>query len=143
MFTLNDLLQGNENKIYLHSSETPDSQQVFPSAQHDSRQVNRGDLFIATKGTHVDGHRYIPEVARAGAGAVLCSQPSEEVPPDFLQLVVPDVVQALHNTARVRTQRQQNTLLIGITGSNGKTSTKDAAAAILQRQAPTLKTFAS
>src|SRR5689334_13078006 len=124
MFTLNDLLQGNENTIYVHGSQTLDPKQVFPSAQHDSRQVKRGDLFIAIKGAYVDGHRYIPEVARAGAGAVLCSQPSEGVPPEFLQLVVPDVVQALHNTARVRVQRQENTLLIGITGSNGKTSTK-------------------
>lgn len=143
MFTLNDLLQGNENKLYVHSSKTIDPKQVFPSAQHDSRQIKRGDLFIAIKGAHVDGHRYIPEVVKAGAGAVLCSHPSDEIPLDFLQLVVADVIQALHNTARVRVQRQENTLLIGITGSNGKTSTKDAAAAILQRQAPTLKTFAS
>ncbi len=143
MFTLNDILQGNEDKIYLHSSETPDPFEVFPSAQHDSRQVNRGDLFIAIKGAQVDGHRYIPEAAKAGAKAALCNQPSNDVPPDFLQLIVPDVIKALHSTTRVRTQRQQNTLLIGITGSNGKTSTKEAAAAILQRLAPTLKTFAS
>ena len=143
MFTLNDILQGNEDKIYLHSSVTPDPYKVFPSAQHDSRQVNRGDLFIAIKGSQVDGHRFIPEAAKAGAKAVLCNQPSNDVPPDFLQLIVPDVIKALHSTARVRTQRQQNTLLIGITGSNGKTSTKDAAAAILHRLAPTLKTFAS
>jgi UDP-N-acetylmuramoyl-tripeptide--D-alanyl-D-alanine ligase len=143
MFTLNDILQGNEDKIYLHSSETPDPNEVFPSAQHDSRQVKRGDLFIAIKGAQVDGHRYIPEAAKAGAKAALCNQPSNDVPPDFLQLIVPDVIKALHSTARVRTQRQQNTLLIGITGSNGKTSTKEAAAAILHRMAPTLKTFAS
>jgi UDP-N-acetylmuramoyl-tripeptide--D-alanyl-D-alanine ligase len=143
MFTLNDILQGNEDNVYLHSSEVPDPYQVFPSAQHDSRQVGRGDLFIAIKGAQVDGHRYIPEAAKAGAKAVLCNQPSNEVPPDFLQLIVPDVIQSLHHTARARAQRQQDTLLIGITGSNGKTSTKDAAAAILQRLAPTLKTFAS
>src|SRR2546430_3501833 len=143
MFTLNDILQGNENKLYLHSSETADPYQVSPSAQHDSRQVRRGDLFIAIKGAQVDGHRYIPEAAKAGAKATLCTQPSNDVPPDFLQIIVPDVIQALHHTARVRTQRQQNTLLIGITGSNGKTSTKDAAATILNRLAPTLKTFAS
>ncbi|HXZ05502.1 MAG TPA: UDP-N-acetylmuramoyl-tripeptide--D-alanyl-D-alanine ligase, partial [Ktedonobacteraceae bacterium] len=142
-FTLNDILQGNENSVYLHSSETPDPYQVFPSAQHDSRQVSRGDLFIAIKGAHVDGHRFISEAAQAGAKAALCNQLSNDVPPDFLQLIVPDVIQALHHTARVRTQRQSNTLLIGITGSNGKTSTKDATAAILSRQAPTLKTFAS
>ena len=143
MFTLNDILQGNEDKIYLHSSEAPDPYQVFPSAQHDSRQVGRGDLFIAIKGAQVDGHRYISEAAKAGAKAALCTQPANDAPPDFLQLIVPDVIQALHSTARVRTQRQQNTVLIGITGSNGKTSTKDAAAAILNRLAPTLKTFAS
>src|SRR5207248_9441287 len=143
MFTLNDILQGNEDKIYLHSSVTPDPYKVFPSAQHDSRQVNRGDLFIAIKGSQVDGHRFIPEAAKAGAKAVLCNQPSNDVPPDFLQIIVPDVIHALHTTVRVRAQRQKNTLLIGITGSNGKTSTKDAAAAILNRLAPTLKTFAS
>ena len=143
MFTLSDILQGNEDKIYLHSSETPDPCQVFLSAQHDSRQVSQGDLFIAIKGAQVDGHRYIPQAARAGAKAALCNQPSNDVPLDFLQLVAPDVIQALHNTARVRAQRQQNTLLIGITGSNGKTSTKDATATVLHRLAPTLKTFAS
>ncbi len=143
MFTLNDILEGNEGKLHLHSSAPPDPAQVFPSAQHDSRQVGGGDLFVAIKGAHVDGHCFIPAAARAGAGAVLCSEPAEDVPPDFLQIIVPDVVQALHATARVRTQRQENTIFIGITGSNGKTSTKDATAAVLSRQAPTLKTFAS
>src|SRR6266550_318706 len=143
MFTLNDILQGNEDKVYLHSSEAPDPYQVFPSAQHDSRQVGRGDLFIAIRGAQVDGHRYISEAAKAGAKAALCNQPANDAPPDFLQIIVPDVIQALHATARVRTQRQKNTILIGITGSNGKTSTKEATAAVLNRLAPTLKTFAS
>ncbi|HCI82575.1 MAG TPA: UDP-N-acetylmuramoylalanyl-D-glutamate--2,6-diaminopimelate ligase, partial [Ktedonobacter sp.] len=58
-------------------------------------------------------------------------------------IVVPDVVEALHALARVRTQRQENTTLIGITGSNGKTSTKEAAAEVLSCIAPTLKTQAS
>jgi UDP-N-acetylmuramoyl-tripeptide--D-alanyl-D-alanine ligase len=143
MFTLSDILQGNEGRVRLYSSAPPDPSQVFLSAQHDSRQVGQGDLFIAIKGAHVDGHRFIPAVARAGAGAVLCVEPAQDVPSDFLQIVVPDVIQALHATARVRTQRQKNTTLIGISGSNGKTSTKEATAAMLSRQAPTLKTFAS
>lgn len=143
MFTLNDILQGNQGKIYLHSSATPDPCQVFPSAQHDSRQVGRGDLFVAIKGAQVDGHRFISAAAEAGAGAALCIEPADDVPPDFLQIIVPDVIQALHATARVRAQRQQDTILIGITGSNGKTSTKDATAAVLSQLASTLKTFAS
>ena len=143
MFTLNDILQGNEGKVRLHSAAPHDPAQVFPCAQHDSRRVGQGDLFIAIKGARVDGHRFIAEVARAGAGAAMCVEPVDDVPPDFLQIVVPDVILALHGTARVRAARQRNTIFLGITGSNGKTSTKEAVAAVLSRAVPTLKTFAS
>ncbi len=135
MFTLNDILQGNRDKVQLQSSVSPDPAMTFHEAHHDSRLIERGGLFVAIKGAHVDGHQFIPAVARAGAGAVLCTQPSSEVPPDFLQIVVPDTIQALDATARVRAARQQNTIFIGITGSNGKTSTKEATAAVLSRQA--------
>jgi len=143
MFTLNDILQGNEGKVHLHRSVAPDPLQIFPAAQHDSRQVGPGDLFVAIRGSHVDGHSFILAAAQSGAGAVLCNEPAEDAPPEFLQIIVPDVIQALHATARARTQRQKNTILIGITGSNGKTGTKEATAAVLSRKAPTLKTYAS
>jgi UDP-N-acetylmuramoyl-tripeptide--D-alanyl-D-alanine ligase len=143
MFTLNDMAQGNAGTLRFHNGITPDPELVFPSAHHDSRQIERGGLFIAIKGEHVDGHSFIPQVVQAGAGAVLCTTPSNDVPAEFLQIVVPDVVKALHATARVRTRRQEHTTLIGITGSNGKTSTKEAVASVLGRQAPTLKTYAS
>lgn len=143
MFTLNDILQGNQDKVRLQSSVPPDPEMVFHAAHHDSRQIERGDLFVAITGAHVDGNQFIPAVARAGAGGALCTQPAEDVPADFLQIVVPDTISALHATARVRAARQQNTTFIGITGSNGKTSTKEATAAVLGSHAPTLKTFAS
>ncbi|GAC1589947.1 MAG: UDP-N-acetylmuramoyl-tripeptide--D-alanyl-D-alanine ligase [Ktedonobacteraceae bacterium] len=143
MFTLNDIMQGNGSALHIQGTSTPNPELVFRAAQHDSRQIEPGDLFIAIKGEHVDGHNFISAVARAGALGVLCTTPVEDVPANFLQIVVPDVVKALHATARVRTQRQHNTTLIGITGSNGKTSTKEAVAAVLSRKAPTLKTQAS
>ena len=143
MFTLDDVLQGCDNKLQFHTTQTPNPALTFPAAHHDSRQIGKGDLFIAIKGEHVDGHRFIPAVAQAGAGAVLCTEPSSEVAEEFLQIVVPDVVEALHGIAHTRVQRQKDTTLIGITGSNGKTSTKEAVAAMLERKAPTLKTFAS
>jgi UDP-N-acetylmuramoyl-tripeptide--D-alanyl-D-alanine ligase len=143
MFTLNDILQGNQDNIHFHTSAPVNTEQIFPEAQHTSRMVGPGDLFVAIRGAHTDGHRYIADAARAGAGAVLCMEPAQDVPSDFLQIVVPDSVQALDATARVRAQRQQHTTLLGITGSNGKTSTKEAAAAVLSRRAPTLKTYAS
>ncbi|HEX6480606.1 MAG TPA: UDP-N-acetylmuramoyl-tripeptide--D-alanyl-D-alanine ligase [Ktedonobacteraceae bacterium] len=143
MFTLNDVLQGNQDKVRLQSSVIPDPAMIFPAAHHDSRLIERGDLFVAITGAHVDGHQFIPAVAKAGAGGVLCTRPAEDVPDDFLQIVVPDTISALRTTARVRAARQQNTTFIGITGSNGKTSTKEATAAVLGLKAPTLKTFAS
>ena len=143
MFTLDDILQGCAGKLQFQTTQTHDPSLTFPAAQHDSRQIGKGDLFIALKGEQVDGHRFIPAVVRAGAGAVLCTEPSSEVAEDFLQIVVPNVVEALHCIAHTRVLRQENTTLIGITGSNGKTSTKEAVAATLGRTAPTLKTFAS
>lgn len=148
MFTLDDIMRsvGDKARIVRGRDGVPDPDKVFRAAHHDSRQIEAGDLFVAIRGEHVDGHSFIPAVARAGASGTLCVEPSQDVLhdyPGFLQIVVPNVVEALHATARVRTQRQQNTTLIGITGSNGKTSTKEATAAVLSYVAPTLKTQAS
>src|SRR5579859_2650242 len=143
MFTLNDILVGNADNFRLQTQAEIDGEQIFPEAHHDSRMLKSGDLFLARKGEAVDGHRFIASAARAGAGAALCSEPASDAPPEFLQIVVPDVLKALHATARTRAQRQKDTIFLGITGSNGKTSTKDAVATVLSHQAPTLKTFAS
>jgi len=143
MFTLNDIFVGNAGKFCLQTDREIDPAQVFLEAQHDSRLIKSGDLFIARKGETVDGHRFIAGAAGAGAGAVLCAEPAEDAPADFLQIIVPDVLKALHATAHTRAQRQENTIFLGITGSNGKTSTKDAVATVLSHKAPTLKTFAS
>src|SRR5260370_1825996 len=128
MFPLNDMLTGNEGKMSLRSEITHNAAQIFPSAHHDSRQIGKGDLFIAIKGARVDGHRFIPDVARAGAGAALCVEACDDVPPDFLQILVPDVVTALHNTAHVRAARRGKTILIGVTCSKGKTTTTEDSA---------------
>src|SRR5712691_2676593 len=119
MFTLNDILQGNDGAVHLHGASSPDPEQVFPAAQHDSRQVGRGDLFVAIKGKHVDAHSFIPKGAQAGAGAALRTGPSSGSPSELLKIVVPDVMQTVHATARVRTQRQESTTWIGMTGING------------------------
>lgn len=143
MFTLNDIVTSNAGNFHFSTTAQVDLDQVFSEAHHDSRLIQPGDLFLARKGETSDGHRFIAKAAQAGAGAALCQEPASDAPPAFLQIAVPDVLKALHATARTRAQRQKNTLFIGITGSNGKTSTKDAVAAVLSRQAPTLKTFAS
>jgi UDP-N-acetylmuramoyl-tripeptide--D-alanyl-D-alanine ligase len=143
MFFLSDIMQSNDGKVYLRSDVSPNPDTQFRSAQHDSRQVGPGDLFVAIKGAKVDGHTFIPAVAQAGALGVLCSEPATDVPPHFLQFVVPDVGEALVATARTRVRRQEGTTMIAITGSNGKTTTKEAVAAVLAQHAPTVKTYSS
>src|SRR5579883_3359942 len=76
MFTLNDVLAGNEQCVLLQGANAVSNDLVFPAAHHDSRQIGRGDLFVAIKGEHVDGHTFIPIVAQNGAAAALCTNPA-------------------------------------------------------------------
>jgi UDP-N-acetylmuramoyl-tripeptide--D-alanyl-D-alanine ligase len=143
MFSIEDLMLANQGHIFIDGAASPTPDLLFGSAQHDSRQCGVGDLYLAIKGARVDGHTFIPDVARAGAAGALCTTPHPQAPPGFLQFVVPDVIKAIQATARMRIQRQPETIKVGITGSSGKTTTKEAVAAVLSSLAPTLKTYAS
>ncbi|MET9322600.1 UDP-N-acetylmuramoyl-tripeptide--D-alanyl-D-alanine ligase [Streptomyces sp. NPDC003038] len=100
----------------------------------DSRQVESGSLFAAFDGEHVDGHDYAERAIAAGAAAVLAARPVG-VP----AIVVPDVEKALGALARAVTLRL-GTDVVALTGSAGKTSTKDLIAQVLQAHAPTVWT---
>jgi UDP-N-acetylmuramoyl-tripeptide--D-alanyl-D-alanine ligase len=114
---------------------------IFPGAAIDSRQVQPGELFVAIRGETTDGHRYIPAAVEHGAAAILCAQPdSEALERGVPHVVVADPLAALQETARQRLARQQETRVIAIAGSNGKTSVKEATASLLERLAPTLRT---
>ncbi|OII65398.1 UDP-N-acetylmuramoyl-tripeptide--D-alanyl-D-alanine ligase [Streptomyces sp. CC53] len=106
--------------------------QVTGSVVYDSRQVEPGSLFAAFAGEHVDGHDYAQRAVDAGAVAVLATRPVG-VP----ALVVPDVTAALGALARAVVERL-GTVVVGLTGSAGKTSTKDLIAQLLQRLGPTV-----
>lgn len=100
----------------------------------DSRQVEPGSLFAAFEGEHVDGHDYAERAVAAGAAAVLAARPVG-VP----AIVVPDVEKALGVLARTVVERL-GTDVVALTGSAGKTSTKDLIAQVLQHHAPTVWT---
>ncbi|MCN9239787.1 UDP-N-acetylmuramoyl-tripeptide--D-alanyl-D-alanine ligase [Streptomyces sp. RY43-2] len=100
----------------------------------DSREVEPGSLFVAFVGERVDGHDFAPAVVEAGAVAVLASRPVG-VP----AIVVDDVQAALGALARHVVERLGATL-VALTGSAGKTSTKDLIAQVLGRKAPTVFT---
>ncbi|HEY7783014.1 MAG TPA: UDP-N-acetylmuramoyl-tripeptide--D-alanyl-D-alanine ligase [Ktedonobacterales bacterium] len=116
----------------------------MPGAAVDSRLVQPGELFVALRGAQTDGHQFIAAAVAAGASAILCSAPDDTAAAHHIaQLVVPDPLATLQQLAHARLTRQPQTRVIGITGSSGKTSTKEATAALLAHLAPTLKTRAS
>lgn len=94
----------------------------------DSREVKPGNLFIAIQGDRFDGHEFIKDVEAKGAVAAIVSHAVEGV--SIPQFVVPDPIQAL---AKIAAAHRQNIHcpVIALTGSNGKTSTKEMIAAIL------------
>lgn len=99
----------------------------------DSRVVSTGGLFVAVAGEHVDGHDYAARAIEAGAVAVLASRPV-----GVAAVVVPDVVEALGRLTHFVVSRLTDVVVIGITGSQGKTSTKDIVAQLLETQGETV-----
>src|ERR1700736_2011349 len=99
----------------------------------DSRQVSAGGLFAAVAGERSDGHDFAAAAVTAGATAVLATRP---VPaPSVLVADVPDALAAL---ARFVVDALPAVRIAGITGSSGKTSTKDLAAQLVERLGPTI-----
>ena len=94
----------------------------------DSRAVAPGDLFVALAGERTDGHDHAGAAVAAGAAAVLCQRDIPDVP---VQIVVDDTVAALGALAHHVLDRLPNLTVVGITGSSGKTSTKDLLADVL------------
>ncbi|MFG2296740.1 UDP-N-acetylmuramoyl-tripeptide--D-alanyl-D-alanine ligase [Streptomyces sp. NPDC048603] len=117
----------------LHDIPDP-SAEVTGSVVYDSREVEQGSLFAAFNGERVDGHDYAERAVAAGAAAVLATRPVG-VP----AVVVPDVQEALGALARAVVSRL-GTDVVALTGSAGKTSTKDLIAQVLQSHAPTVWT---
>jgi len=99
----------------------------------DSREAKPGSLFAALPGTRTDGHLFASEALAAGAVAVLATRPVGGP-----ALVVGDVQAALGKLARAVLDRAPDVTVIGITGSAGKTTTKDLTAQLVQTLGPTV-----
>ena len=115
----------------------PGAKASFTSVHTDSREVAPGGLFFALRGAADDGHRYVPDAVTRGAAGVVVERPVEAGEAEVI--VVPDAWAALYDLARRRLE-DAAPIVVGITGSNGKTSTKEMLAAILATRYRVLKT---
>jgi UDP-N-acetylmuramoyl-tripeptide--D-alanyl-D-alanine ligase len=107
----------------------------------DSRTIRRGELFIAIHGPRNDGHDYVADIMESGAVAAVVAEPVVSRYPGWLQdrcITVPDTLGALHALARA-VRRQWGKKICGITGSVGKTTTKEILAALLGTKLRVLK----
>jgi len=107
----------------------------------DGREAVAGSLFVAFAGERTDGHLHVPQAVAAGAVAVLGTRATE-----LPTIVVDDVQRALQELAKAvvaRVRAAGGLTVVGITGSQGKTSAKDLLAAVLASAAPTVATRGS
>jgi UDP-N-acetylmuramoyl-tripeptide--D-alanyl-D-alanine ligase len=104
----------------------------------DSRRAQPGELFVALCGEQFDGRQFITAAAQAGVAAVVAAAPVT-APAGVALVAVDDSLAALGAIVRAH-RRRFDVSVIGITGSNGKTTTKDLVAAILEQVFPVIKT---
>ncbi len=151
MFTIKEILQSTTTckgglKTRLNSNL------AFSGISIDTRTLKKGNLFIAIKGPNFDGHDYLEEAFKKGAsGAVVelaraqHAVPQQRAcPPGRIEaqpiILVTDTLTAFHDIANLH-RKKMKAKIVAITGSSGKTTTKDMIASILSESGKTLKTF--
>ncbi|MGD2146069.1 MAG: alanine racemase [Anaerolineae bacterium] len=113
MILLDDLLEATGGQLVGPSRPT-----TFPAFCYNSQRLNPGELFLAVKTEGGDGHDYLQEAIRQGAGGILCQFPPRS--PDVPCIVVPDTRTALADWADLFL-RKHNPMTVAVTGSTGKT----------------------
>ncbi len=110
----------------------------FDGVSTDTRSLAPGELFVALTGPNFDGADYLDIALDKGASGAVVSSPRRDV--DLPQIEVDDTRQALGRLAAAWRDRHSDLAIVGITGSNGKTTLKELTGSILSRVAPTLVT---
>ena len=133
MFTLADVAMAAEQTVPRGADDL-----AMTAAHFDSRRIQPGMLFVALPGARVDGHDFIGDAFARGAAAVLCARPDLDQPMSR-QVVAAEPQAAFERLAGALRARSSATF-VGVTGSNGKTTTKEALTAALSAAGPTLAT---
>ncbi|MBI5190102.1 MAG: UDP-N-acetylmuramoyl-tripeptide--D-alanyl-D-alanine ligase [Nitrospirae bacterium] len=113
----------------------------FKKVSTDSRTVGRGELFVPLVGPRFDGHDYVEAAFKSGAAGALVQAGRGVKPHDGRTLIeVADTLRALQDMAHYVRESHEGLVVVGITGTNGKTTTKEMLASILAVRGPVLKT---
>lgn len=136
--TLADIAQTMQGTLVLGSTGSTADTVVSGLTDTDSRLITPGDIFVAKPGEFTDGHLFIPAAVENGAAVVIVDHEVETTVP---QIVVDDTVVAMGRLATevvARVRAKGNLTVVGITGSNGKTTTKNLVASMCERVGPTV-----
>ncbi len=136
-FYLKDLIKAVNGKFLLG-----DPNMLVKSISIDSRTVKKGQLYIAIKGNRFDGHDFIKDAVEREASGIIYSRDNVDFAkpfPHFPSIVrVEDTLEALGNIAKEYRSRFRRTKVAGLTGSNGKTTTKEILASIFSQKDKTM-----
>lgn len=136
MLNIKDIVEATGGRVISTSAAD------FSGVSIDSRTIKQGELFIALKGDRFDGHDFLSDALKTGNGAIVNSSWFMAHNLDFddkIIILVEDTLLALHNLARYR-RNKFNGNVIGVVGSNGKTTTKELISSILSAKLSVLKT---
>ncbi|MDH6237225.1 UDP-N-acetylmuramoyl-tripeptide--D-alanyl-D-alanine ligase [Cryobacterium sp. CG_9.6] len=136
--SLRDIADSVDGVLHLASTDDDPERMLSGSVQTDSREVTPGSIFVAKPGDVTDGHLFAPSAVEQGA-ELLVVERVLDLP--VAQIVVPDVIVALGalaSTVVARVRAEGRLKVVGVTGSNGKTTTKNLLREILGRVGPTV-----
>ncbi len=124
-YALTEILEATSGRLILKGADT------FSGISIDSRTIKDGELFVALKGERFDGHIFVDEALKKGAGAVVSCPPV--VPRGRSIIHVGNTLRALQRIARHR-RLSRPVKVVGVTGTNGKTTTKEMIATVLAKR---------
>ena len=134
--TVRELLTATGGRLL---GEEAVAERTITGVETDSRAVHEGDLFVALRGERTDGHRYIASALETGAAGCLTEEVPQVLLPGKFYIQVEDTMLAIGQVARAYREKFPIPV-IGITGSVGKTTTKDMVASVLGQKFRVLKT---
>jgi len=149
LLSLEGILKATGGRLLVSNTIVESNRQPVRGVSIDSRTLQPGEVYFALPGQRFDGHDFVGRALAIGAAAAVVSERwireglkskrRDQIGEDTALIVVTDPLSALQEVAAEH-RRRLAPVLIGVTGTNGKTTTKDMLAAVLSRQGATLKT---